>query len=113
MMIKKKFNNQGFVLLETVIVSVFIISIFTFIYISIVPLLGKYEELAYEYDFDIAYKLYHVRDAMYKDSNYKEMIKEKYSVIDSSKFNDDEYFYALENALFSGNSHTIVYIRKI
>ena len=36
---------KGFVLLETLIVAVFMIGIFTFLYSAVIPLLGTYEDL--------------------------------------------------------------------
>ena len=110
--IDKMLNSEGFVLLETVVVAVFIIGIFTFTYISLVPLLGRYEELAYENDLDIAYKLYHIRDAMYKDDNFDTMISKKYKRITSDDFYDTTYFNSLSSSLFD-NNYEIIYIRGL
>ena len=88
----KKIDKKGFVLLETVVVTVFIISIFTFVYISIVPLLGKYEELTHDYKIDVAYKLYHIRDAMYKDGNFNSIVGANYKKIELSDFEDQGYY---------------------
>lgn len=109
---RRRNDEKGFVLLETVIVSVFIISIFTFVYTSIVPLLGRYEELAYEYDIDIAYKLYHIRDAMYKDANFTNIVGSKYKRVTSADFNDTTYFNSLVASLFE-DSYEIVYIKEL
>lgn len=69
-------NNKGFVMTETLVVTVFLVTIFTFIYISIVPLIGKYEDLvAREGDIDIIYKLYNIRKFMLVDP-YKDIIIE-------------------------------------
>ena len=58
-------NKKGFALTETLVVVVFLVSIFTFIYISIVPLIGKYENtISTEDDIDIVYKLYHIRKVL-------------------------------------------------
>ena len=61
------YNQKGFVLMETMMVAVFIVGIFTFLYISVIPLLGKYESLIQENDLDIVYKLYHLRKMVYLD----------------------------------------------
>lgn len=37
-------NNKGFVLVETLVVSVFVVTVFTFLYINVMPLVGSYEE---------------------------------------------------------------------
>jgi len=108
-----KLNNRGFVLLETVIVAVFAISIFTFIYLSVVPLLGQYESLSYENNIDVAYKLYHIRDAIYKDDNFKEIVNENYKRISSNDFNDSSYYNSLTNYLFDNSDYEIIYVRKL
>ncbi len=40
----KKINNKGFALVETLIVSVFVLGIFTLIYTNFYPLIGEYEK---------------------------------------------------------------------
>ena len=40
---KKKSNNKGFILVETLIVSVFIMAIFSILYTNFFPLIGEYE----------------------------------------------------------------------
>ena len=39
-----KMNENGFVLIEAVIVGVFVMSLFTFLYMNVVPLVGRYEQ---------------------------------------------------------------------
>ena len=39
----KKCNRKGFLLAEAIIVGVFVLSLFTFLFVNIVPLVGKYE----------------------------------------------------------------------
>ncbi len=40
---EKKFNNYGYMLIETLLVSIFIVSIFTLLYTNIFPLVGEYD----------------------------------------------------------------------
>lgn len=108
----KKLNNKGFVLLETIVVALFVVTIFTFTYTSIVPLLGKYDDLTKEYDVETIYELYLVRDAMYKDSNFENIIHDTYGEIDSNNFNDNTYFYNLENATFEGDDYRVYYVKE-
>ena len=55
-------NKKGFVLTETLVVTVFLVTISTFIYVSIIPLMGRYEDLIErERDLDIVYKLHNFR----------------------------------------------------
>ena len=110
----KKLNKNGYVLLETIIVAVFIISIFTFIYITSIPLLGRYEDLAHSYDINAVYKLYHIRDAMYKDANYENIVKNRSDIIDQNKFSDQGYYTSLMDFLFTDeDNYKIIYVRKL
>lgn len=63
-------NKKGFVLIETLVVTIFTLFIFTVLYNSVVPLLGKYEELSFYDDVDTTYDLYHVRKMVLRDTNY-------------------------------------------
>ncbi len=40
---KKKYNSKGFILVETLIVGVFIMGIFTLLYTNFFPIIGEYE----------------------------------------------------------------------
>ena len=40
----KKINNKGFMLAETLIVSLFVLSVFSMLYINILPLVAEYEK---------------------------------------------------------------------
>lgn len=63
-------SKKGFVLTETLVVTVFLIAIFTFVYVSIIPLYGKYEDMTYRNsDIDIVYKLYNVKKMIKADAN--------------------------------------------
>ena len=67
-------NKKGFILTETLVVIVFLVTIATFVYVSVVPLMGRYEDLIdRERDIDIVYKLYNIRKLLLKDDN-KEVI---------------------------------------
>ena len=54
-------NKKGFVLMETLVVTIFTLFIFTILYNNIVPLIGKYDELSYYNDIDTTYQLYHIK----------------------------------------------------
>jgi hypothetical protein len=60
----KKNNNEGFVLAEAVVVGVFILSLFTFLFINIVPLVGKYDSI----------KKYDTVDAVYNTNIVKMLL---------------------------------------
>ncbi len=52
----KKINNKGFMLAETLIVSLFVMSTFSMLYVNILPLIAEYEK----------YKDYNTVEATYK-----------------------------------------------
>lgn len=45
----KKLNKKGFLLIETLVVTVFVVSMFIFLYSNTLPLIGKYEQ-RFKYD---------------------------------------------------------------
>ena len=45
----KKSNEKGFLLAEAIVVGVFVLSLFTFLFVNVVPLVGRYE-VAENYD---------------------------------------------------------------
>lgn len=57
----KKLNSKGFVLAETLVVSVFLITIFTMIYTNFYPVIGEYEKRETYDDVDGKYVAYWVK----------------------------------------------------
>ena len=51
----KRINNRGVVLLETLIVSIFVLTIFVFVYRNSVPMMGQYQKLEKFDDIDSVY----------------------------------------------------------
>ena len=41
----KKMNKKGFLLAEAIVVGVFVLSLFTFLFVNVVPLVGQYEAM--------------------------------------------------------------------
>ena len=56
-----KKNNKGFVLVETLIVTVFVMAVFSVIYINFYPLAGEYERREFYDDVDSKYSAYWVK----------------------------------------------------
>lgn len=80
-------NNKAYVLTETLVVTTFLIGLFTFVYISIIPLTGKYEDKIKRLsDVDIVYKLYHLKK-MVKESNL--VLEENVQKISCDNLNGD------------------------
>lgn len=65
---KGKLNNRGFVLVETLIVSVFIVSIFAILYNNFYPLMGEYEKREVYDDIDGKYATYWIKRVIQHDS---------------------------------------------
>jgi hypothetical protein len=65
----KKFDNNGFVLAETLIVTVFLMVLFAMIYSNFYPLVGEYEKRETYDDVDGKYTAYWVK-RMIEDSSY-------------------------------------------
>ena len=58
---KKIKNNKGFALVETLIVSMFIVMTFSIIYNSFIPLLGHYEKAEHQDNIDSKYATYWIK----------------------------------------------------
>ncbi len=70
----KKNNEKGFLLAEAIVVGVFVLSLFTFLFVNVVPLVGKYEE-AEKYDtVDGVYNANLVRNMVLEDANWKNVL---------------------------------------
>lgn len=81
----KRINNKGVVLLETLMVSVFILVISVFVYRNVVPLMGQYEKLE---NFDDI-------DSVYAANLIKNLVISNVSLdyIDNTLLNDDTIKY--------------------
>ncbi len=109
-------NKKGFVLMETLVVTVFALFIFTILYNSAVPLLGRYDELSYYNDIDTTYKLYHLKKLINNDS-LKNTIKgtSTYTKIECNTevINSQAICYSLFEALdIDPNKDEVLFINK-
>ncbi len=57
----KKLNSSGFVLVETLVVSVFVVSIFSILYNNFYPLIGEYEKREVYDEVDAKYATYWIK----------------------------------------------------
>lgn len=62
----KKFNNKGFALVETLIVSAFVMGIFTLLFTNFYPMMGEYEKRENYDDIDSVYKTYFIKRVIEK-----------------------------------------------
>lgn len=83
-----KKNNKGFVLIETLVVTVFVMAVFSVIYINFYPLAGEYERREFYDDVDSKYGTYWVK--RFVQSNSYDFFKANGAdaTINSSKFYD-------------------------
>ena len=113
-------NKKGFVMTETLVVVVFLVTIFTFIYVSIVPLIGKYEDMIYrQSDVDIVYKLYNIRKMLINDPNKSVITSGEFQRItcggegeNEKSFTDQDYCRQLMQFL-ELNDYVLVYASNI
>lgn len=64
---KGKLNNNGFVLVETLIVTVFVMTIFAVLYNNFTPIMGEYEKREFYDDIDGKYAAYWFKILIEKD----------------------------------------------
>ncbi len=82
-------NKKGFVLAETLVVTIFVLLIFTVLYNSVVPLLGRYDELSYYDDLDTTYDVYQYRKILESDRNYSSITSNNYKLLTCNDFTDN------------------------
>ena len=98
-----KFNQKGFVLAETLIVTIFLMLIFTMIYSNFYPLIGEYEKREVYDDVDGKYAVYWIKrfieDATYQLNPTKEdqMRNQGYVMFDCSDIQDSTKQNACKN----------------
>ena len=106
-------NKKGFVLTETLVVVVFLVTICTFIYVSVVPLMGKYEDLIdRERDIDIVYKLYNIRKLLYDDDNKDTIVQNDIKEITCTDFAKSDYCTKLMEQMELTN-YKLIYVKEI
>lgn len=70
----KKVNNRGFILVETVVVGVIVLSIFVMIYQNLVPAVGDYETRIHYDDIDSVYAANMFFNLLNSDTNYSSIM---------------------------------------
>jgi len=76
MKIMKKLNNRGFLLVETVIVSVFVLTIFVMIYQNSLPLMSEYQQRIRYDDMNTVYAAGLIRKFFLSHSDYASLIED-------------------------------------
>ena len=110
-------NKKGFALTETLVVVVFLVTIFTFIYVSVMPLMGKYEDMmSSENDIDIVYKLYHIRKMIMTDSNRDTITNNENEPVKEIRCTDlanQTFCLELMKQMELNNDYVIIYANSI
>ena len=99
----KNLNNKGFVLAETLVVAVFLVTVFSIMYNNFYPLIGEYEKRETYDDVDSKYAIYWIK-AMVQDKDY--------NISDSvlANFRYKESQYELNVPYESGECKNIHYV---
>ncbi|MEG1350877.1 MAG: hypothetical protein RSC85_00120 [Bacilli bacterium] len=95
-----KLNNKGFLLMETLIATLFVMGIFTVMYMNVVPLLGEYERKTNYDDIDGKYSAHLIRKTILQDSNVNTLLNNlqpfpSYKELNCTEFNKGHYCFAL------------------
>ena len=113
-------NKKGFVLAETLVVTIFVLLIFNILYNSAVPLLGRYHRIAYYNDLDATYDLYHIRNLVEHDANFDSIMNKNYAILQCSNetladFTSCNNLYASLGIEYSTNidiKDEVIYLKK-
>ncbi len=70
----KKMNKRGFLLAEAIVVGVFVLSLFTFLFVNVVPLVGQYEAMEKYDTINGAYNANLIRTMILEDDNSEEIL---------------------------------------
>ncbi len=93
-----KKNKRGFVLVETLVVSVFIMGIFTYLYTQVIPLSGEFEKRQSYDDLDTTYVLFQTRKLL-KQANFTAWPRSGYVCYTSSNFPSAVKSYLTESGV--------------
>ena len=71
----KKLNKKGFLIAESIIVGVFVLSLFTFLFVNVVPLVGQYEAREKYDTINGAYNANLVRTMILEDNKMEQVLE--------------------------------------
>lgn len=85
-----KKNNEGFVLTETLVVTIFVLGIFVLIYRNSIPLISEHQKLKNYDDMSTVYSVNLIKNIIVNDSNYENVKKsvDTNGYLDLSNCND-------------------------
>ncbi len=82
-------NNKGFVLVETLVVTVFVVTVFTMLFVQYTPALSEFERREYSDDIDSKYDIYWVK-----------------MMVQSQDYITDAKWTTIKNRLYSSSGNT-------
>ena len=103
-------NNKGFVLAETLVVTIFVLVTFTVLYESSIPLLGRYKQLSLYDDLDTTYEVYQYKKILESDLNYESIVANNYKIITCSDFRTSNLCDELDSII--GTNNTLLYFNS-
>ncbi len=115
----KMLNKNGFVFVETLIVTIFVVTLFIMVYQNIVPNIGEYEKMVSYDDVDSVYASNLMKQVIlkYADLNYVDEYLNNHTYIDmtncsnKSLYRDEDYCVKIKNNL-SITDEDYVFITK-
>ena len=91
----KKISNKGFVLAETIVVAVFMVTIFSILYTNYFPIMANYEKREYYDDLDSKYVAfwlkYMLQDPSYSNNFISDVNTYGYAYFDCNQIQTDSY----------------------
>ena len=103
-------NKKGFVLTETLVVTIFVLLIFTILYNTSVPLLGRYEEISYYDEINVTYDLYQYRKLLESDQNFANILTNKYKKLTCNDFLDIIACDNLDDLIGKKENDSLIYL---
>ena len=105
-------NKKGFVLTETLVVTIFVLLIFTILYNTAVPLLGRYEEISYYDDLDTTYDVYQYKRLLEYDKKYISILNNNYKKLSCNDFDNLVECDKIDDILGITNNDTLLYLKS-
>lgn len=112
----KKNNKKGFILVETLVVTVFVVTLFIFVYRATLPSIGEYEQQNYYDDIDSVYysNLFKQMITRYANIDYIDSYLANHTYMDVSDCSDtnlysnNDYCQLIKNKISVGNDDKIL-----
>ena len=99
--------------METLVVIVFLVTIFMFVYTSILPLMGRYEDMSSRIEnIEIVYKLYNIRKMMLNETDIEHITEDSIMNIECNDLVDKNYCLNLMDKLDLDN-YKLIYVDGI